>query len=77
MSLLRDARENDDWGGPVAVIPVDDVCRWDHGHGPCNKPLRNVVLLMHRDKKGAHAIALCEHHTACMQASVRMWREQN
>lgn len=77
VTLLREAYEDLNWEGPIAVIPVDEVCKWDHGDGPCERPLKNAIVLLCKGKKGVHVVAYCSHHTKCMEAATKAWREKN
>jgi len=77
VSLLREASNEAKWEGRVTAIPIDEVCKWDDGAGPCNKPVRNVVVLPYEDLKGCHGIAVCDHHTQCLEQSITRWRELN
>ena len=74
MTLLR---EVPGWDGRVAMVPIDPVCLWDDGGGPCEEPLGKASLLLLVDEDGehsAHVLALCEHHANCMEAGVVKWR---
>ena len=76
VELLREASADTDWAGGVALIPIDEVCKVKTGGGArCGAPVRNALVLPFRDLEGCHVIALCDHHTICLQAAVERWRE--
>jgi hypothetical protein len=73
IELLREA---ENWTGKLAAVPIDPVCLWDDGSGPCGELLSNICILL-QEKGNAHsvdAVAFCEHHTKCMQEGLRRWR---
>jgi len=72
MKLLR---EIDDWDGPVAVVEIDPVCKWDHGAGRCGRPLARIVIVLRAKERSVDAVAYCEHHAECMETAVQRWRD--
>jgi len=77
ISLLRMTSEEKEWVGPAAVFPIDEVCKWIEGRKICGKPIQNALVLLCKNIEQLHVVALCEHHTACMEAAVEAWRSQN
>ena len=80
LSLLRDASA--EWEGRFTALPIDEVCRWNAGDGPCLEPVRNAMILLNRREAAEGAsevsvLALCERHTHCMVHGVMIRRELN
>lgn len=74
MSLLR---EIPGWDGRVAMVPIDAVCLWDGGEGPCEGALGKASVLLVKNADGefsAHVLVLCDHHANCMEAGVAKWK---
>jgi len=73
MSLLREVSS---WDGKMAVVPVDPLCLWDAGDGPCGEHLEGACVLLQEEAGGraAHVLVLCGYHAACMTAGLAKWR---
>ena len=74
ITLLRDTKN---WEGSVAVVAIDPVCRWrlDKDSPPCDAPVENAVVLLRKGGDSVEVVVFCEHHTNCMLAAVKKWRE--
>lgn len=78
LKLLQEARDAHQWGGPAAAVPIDPLCLWrEEGKAPCRQKIQNAIVLLWKDGEGCHVLALCEHHTACLQQAVALWRQKN
>ena len=79
VSLLQEAHAIQKWSGSVAVTPVDSVCRFNTGDGPCGSRLANAMVMLWEDDgtAGTHVMILCEYHTAVLREALDRWREIN
>jgi hypothetical protein len=73
ISLLREVPS---WDGRIAIIPIDPICLWDAGEGPCGEHLEEASVLLQEEEGSycAHVLVLCKHHAQCMEAGVTKWR---
>lgn len=75
LALLAEVSE---WTGTWVVIPIDDRCKWGAPHD-CGRRLTEVTLLLQEEQptsgSHAHAAGYCEHHTRCIVAAIRRWKE--
>lgn len=77
VALLQEAHRTTAWDGAVSAIPIDEVCKWNQGSGPCGKPVRQALVLRFKNGKGCHCIAFCDHHADALRESVAAWRRLN
>lgn len=84
ISLLK---ETENWEGHVAAVAVDPVCKWNQGGGVkvCGAPVENAIVLLRKNEverrptvgDKVEVVVFCRHHTHCMIAAVKRWREMS
>ena len=73
MTLLQSAEH---WDGRMTLIPIDPLCLWDDGSGPCGRILEECCVLLEEEDRNysAHVLVLCAYHAKCVEAGLLKWR---
>jgi hypothetical protein len=81
MALLREAASDTPWSGKVAVVPIDDICRWDRGDGSgvCGERIMFAHAFQGSDggQPVCWVLAVCSLHSLALQSALIELRNVN